>query len=159
MDDALYQPGRLSGIDSLGERVYYPIILAKRITDSVTVRSTSGLLHFNFLPDYLGSVTFKFPLMVGDKWTDNNNNYSVISVENVTWNGITYPDCYKIAQKKSTNGTILTSYYWIEPGIGIVRAQQCQINPYDPPLTADYTTTIYTSTTTWTLISYTVPLR
>lgn len=148
-----------SGIDSAGERVYYPILLAKRITDSIIVRSTSGLLHFNFLPDYFGSATLRFPLTVGDKWSDNNNNYSVVSVENVTWNGITYPDCYKIAQKKSTDGIILTSYYWIEPGIGIVRVQQCQINPYGPPLSADHTANVYTSITTWSLISYNVPSR
>ncbi|HKI46735.1 MAG TPA: hypothetical protein VKA08_15510 [Balneolales bacterium] len=124
-------------------------------TDSITVVSSGGTLHFDF-PQGLrvgpqGFVPTKIilPLQVGKKWTDDNSSsYSVVSKDTVSWSGGAFNESYQTVQKIRTNSTSGIITYWIEPNIGIVKAHFDEIFGTSP------TGPVYWYTSTWTLMSY-----
>jgi hypothetical protein len=127
-------------------------------TDTITVVSSGGTLHFAFPqgfsvgPQGFLSTIIKFPLEVGKKWSDADSRYEVVSKDTVSWSGGTFNESYQAIQKFSVNWSRGTSggtiTYWIEPNIGIVKAHFDEIFGTSP------TGPVYWYTSTWTLMSY-----
>ncbi len=123
-------------------------------TDSITVVSSGGTLHFDFPQGfYVNPQSFVFtkivfPLEAGKEWTDDNSRYSVVSRDTISWSGGTFNESYRMVQKFSINLSGGTITYWIEPNVGIVKAHFDEIFGTTP------TGPVALYTSTWTLLSY-----
>jgi len=114
-----------------GHVVYTPVILRVLHTDSIAISYSRNALRFSF-PQNVVATKIAYPLKVGEKWTDNNSRYTIISKDSLSWDKDKSYKSYRIVQKISTYRDKGTITYWIEPDIGIVKINYNEMSGTSP---------------------------
>ncbi|HKI47072.1 MAG TPA: hypothetical protein VKA08_17210 [Balneolales bacterium] len=118
--------------------------------DTVYVSSASDSVRLKIPTISYGPTTFILPLSIGQKWSGEgiSGTYSVVSVDTLSFNGMSFSRVYYIVQTPSgSNGhnEFINIKYWIQPGVGIVKAHYYDSSTFTP-----------TTNTSWKLLSYNI---